>query len=191
MIKIKCKRTLFILIIIIGCLQGKAQQVAIKSNLLYDAATVLNFGVELRFSPQWSMDISGNYAPFTFSDNRKIKHWLIQPEVRYWFCEAFNGHFLALHALGGEYNIGGVDMKVFPTNKNYRYQGYMYGAGLGYGYQFILSKRWNLGLEAGAGIIHAEYDQYNCPTCGNWVGKGYKNYIGLTKAAVSIIYIIK
>lgn len=67
----------------------------------------------------------------------------------------------------------------------------MYGAGIGYGYQFVLSKHWNLGLEIGAGWIRANYDQYDCPHCGEWRGSDKKDYFGLTKAAISLIYIIK
>lgn len=44
-----------------------------------------------------------------------MKHWLVQPEARYWFCEAFNGHFLALHALAGQFNVADMDLGIFPS----------------------------------------------------------------------------
>lgn len=40
-----------------------AQRVAIKSNLLYDAATTMNLGLEIGLAPKWSLDLSGNYNP--------------------------------------------------------------------------------------------------------------------------------
>ena len=40
----------------------------------------------------------------------KISHWLVQPELRYWTCDVFNGWFFGLHALGGQINIGGDDV---------------------------------------------------------------------------------
>ena len=46
-----------------------------------------------------SLDISGNYNPWTLPDDKSIKHWLVQPELRYWLHERFNGHFLGVHAL--------------------------------------------------------------------------------------------
>ena len=61
-----------------------AQKVGIKTNLLYDATTTMNLGIEFGLAPKWTLDISGNYNPWTFSENRKMKHWLIQPEARYW-----------------------------------------------------------------------------------------------------------
>lgn len=168
-----------------------AQRVAVKTNMLYDLTSTLNVGVEYRLSPRWTVDLSGNYNPFEWKEGRKMKHWLVQPEVRYWFCEAFAGHFVALHALGGEFNVGDLDLKVYPSTRHSRYEGGMYGAGVGYGYQFVLGTRWNLGLEIGGGWIHANYDRYNCAHCGDWKGSGKKNYLGLTKAAVSLIYIIR
>ena len=87
-----------------------AQKWVVKSNLLYDATTTLNFGVEVGLAPKWTLDVSGNYNPWTFSDDKKLKHWMVQPEGRYWLCERFNGHFFALHALGGEFNLSNLDL---------------------------------------------------------------------------------
>ena len=39
----------------------KAQVVAVKSNVLYDATATANLGVEVAFNKHWSLDISGNY----------------------------------------------------------------------------------------------------------------------------------
>lgn len=167
-----------------------AQKIAVKTNLLYDVTTTLNIGAEFRLAPKWTLDVSGNYNPFKFGDDKKMKHWLVQPEARYWLCEAFNGHFFALHALGGQFNVGDIDFGIFPSTKGKRYEGNMFGAGLGYGYQFVLGNRWNLGLEIGLGWIHADFDKYECPHCGEWLGKNKKDYFGVTKAAVSLIYII-
>ena len=72
--------------------------VGIKTNLLYDATSTLNLGVEFRTGRRTSFDMSANWNPFSFSDNRKWKHLLIQPEFRYWTKETFSGHFLGLHA---------------------------------------------------------------------------------------------
>lgn len=52
------KKILFILFIS-GCfLTGSnAQSIAVKSNLLYDATSTLNMGVELGLSRQWTLDV--------------------------------------------------------------------------------------------------------------------------------------
>ena len=83
----------FMLAILLASVNSSlAQKWAVKSNLLYDATATINLGVEAALGPRVTLDISGNYNPWEFGDAR-WKHWLIQPEVRYWLCERFNGHF--------------------------------------------------------------------------------------------------
>lgn len=184
----KCSLLFMTLLAVSGL---SAQRLAVKTNLLYDVTGTFNAGLEFRTAPRWTLDLSANYNPLQYGNNRKMKHWLFQPEVRYWPCEAYNGHFLALHALGGEFNVGNMDLYVYPSFKGYRYQGYLYGAGLGYGYQFVLGSRWNLGLQIGLGWLRANYDRYDCVTCGTWLGRGKKDLLGVTKASVSLVYLIK
>lgn len=170
-----------------------AQHVAVKTNLLYDATATFNLAVELGLAPRWTMDLSANYNPFTFSDNKKWKHWMAQPEFRYWFCERFNGHFLGMHLLGGQFNVGNVKfpLGIYPSTKGSRYEGYYYGVGLAYGYHWVLGNHWSIEASLGLGYIGADYDHYDCVTCGEWKGNEHKNYLGVTKAAVSLIYVIK
>ena len=68
---------------------ARCQNVAIKSNLLYDATATVNLGIEFCLAPRWTFDVSGNYNGWTISENRKWKHWFLQPEARYWFCDRF------------------------------------------------------------------------------------------------------
>ena len=98
---------------------ASAQKIAVKTNLLYDVTTTLNLGAEVRLAPKWTLDLSGNYNPFNLGDDKKMKHWMAQPEARYWFCEAFNGHFLGLHMLGGQYNVGNIKfpLGIFPSTE--------------------------------------------------------------------------
>lgn len=90
------KQRLLTLILAIAALAGVAQMsnVAVKTNLLYDATASPNLGVEWGFAPKWSADISGNFNDWAIKDHL-WKHWFVQPEIRYWFCERFSGHFLA------------------------------------------------------------------------------------------------
>ena len=172
-----------------------AQKAAVKTNLLYDAGTTLNLSVEAGIAPRWTIDISGNLNPWTFSDNTKWKHWLLQPEARYWLCERFNGHFLGVHLLGGIYNIGNTKtgFKFLGTDfgqlKDHRYEGWMLGAGIAYGYQWMLSRHWSMEAEIGIGYIYTRADKYECPRCGEKLEDNKPhNYFGPTKAAVSLIY---
>lgn len=190
------RRLLLIFAGFIACAGLSAQKVVVKTNLLYDATTTLNLGVELGFAPKWTIDVSGNWNPWTFSDNRKWKHWAIQPEARYWFCERFNGHFLGAHLLGGVYNFSNLDMdfKLFGTDfgslKDHRYEGWMVGAGLAYGYHWMLSRRWSLEGVIGVGYVYTRASKYECPTCGEqFEDDKPHHYIGPTKAALNLIYV--
>ena len=78
---------------------------------------------------------------------------------------------------------------IWPELKEHRFKGNFYGFGISYGYQWILSKHWNLEGNIGAGYARVKYEQYICKTCGEKVGEGHKNYVGPTKAAVSLIYL--
>ena len=69
---------------------------AIKTNALYWATSTPNLGFEVGLAKKITLDVSGNYNPWKFGDDRQIKHWLVQPELRYWLCERFNGSFFGL-----------------------------------------------------------------------------------------------
>ena len=150
------KRLLTILLCCIG-MSVSAQNWMLKTNLLHDLTTTINFGVEARLSQKWTLDVSANWNPWDFSDNKKWKQLSFQPEARYWLCEAFNGHFLGAHLLGGIYNVGNwnTDFKLFGTDfgelQDYRFEGWMLGVGVAYGYQWLLSKHWSVEAEIGIG----------------------------------------
>jgi hypothetical protein len=62
--------------------------------------------MEFSFSREWSLDIGFGYNPWQFGGHSSLRHWLVQPELRYWPCRVFEGHFWGLHGMYGEYNIG-------------------------------------------------------------------------------------
>ena len=178
------------------CVQLQAQKIAVKSNLLYDATATINAGVEIGLAPKWTLDLSGNFNGWDITENRKWKHWAVQPEARYWFCERFAGHFLGVHAHGGQYNIGGVDLglNLFGTDfrklKDTRYQGWFAGGGVAYGYAWILGKHWNAEAEIGIGYSYTRYDRYKCGHCGEKVEEDQPHhYLGVTKAAINLVYV--
>jgi len=166
--------------------------VALKINLLHAATLTPNLALEFGLGRKTTLEIGGGYNFYEPDNGKRWKHWLVQPEFRWWFCEPFNGSFLGLHALGGEYNFAKIDLPlaVFDDLKDYRYEGYYYGAGVVFGYQWILGRRWNLEASVGVGYVRVHYDKYNCASCGGAIDKGTKNYWGPTKAAISFLYFL-
>jgi hypothetical protein len=187
----------FLLIIFMG--EGKelkAQDFAIKTNILYDATTTLNLGVEFGLAPKWTMDISGNYNPWNLPSGKLIKHAMVQPEFRYWFCDRFSRHFLGFHAIGGIYNVGKIpnNIKIGSLDlsplSNHRLEGWGIGAGIAYGYAFILGEHWNLEFEIGAGYIYTENDKFQCVECGKRLADNIPyHYFGPTKANIGLVYV--
>ena len=180
-----------------------AQTAALKTNLLYDATSTINLGLEFKLKSNWTLDLSGNVNLWTFSGNKKMKLWLVQPEARWWTCHQFSGHFLGAHFHGGQFNMGGMLPWGFTNGKMFgrfggqaaimdnRYQGWLTGAGLSYGYHWILGKRWGLEATLGVGYAYIKYEKYPCTECGSKLADEKKNYFGPTKAGISLIYMIK
>ena len=191
---IKIKLIIALLLLAGAASSSFAQKAALKTNLVSDALLSPNLAVEVGLAPKWTLDVAGQFNLWSV-DGHKWRHWLAQPEARYWFCRRFQGHFLGLHAIGGEFNAGNVDFPVkflgsdFHKLKDRRYEGWGAGAGIGYGYDWILSRHWNLEAEIGIGWIHARFDEYPCAVCGTKLGSGHHNYFGPTKVAVNLEYV--
>ena len=180
------------------------QKAAIKNNLVYDALKTPNLSLELSLGRKWTLDTQVGMNFFLYTKDaasprykaRKFSHWLVQPELRYWTCDAFNGWFWGVHALGGQLNMGGIRIpfvlrKEAGGMKEHRYEGWFWGGGVSAGYQWVLSNRFNIEASLGIGYVHARYDKYKCTVCGEKLGKGHSDYIGPTKMAVSVIYMLK
>lgn len=161
---------------------------AIKTNLLYLATSTPNLGIEFALAKKLTLDISGNYNPWKFKDNKRIQHWLVQPELRYWLCERFNGSFFGLHGHYADMDFRNLNM--FGLG-HYRYDGDLYGGGISYGYHWILKHRWSMEATIGAGYARIKYDKYAPGKHGEKIGHYTKNYWGPTKIGLSIIYTIK
>ena len=73
--------------------------------------------MEFRLSEKTTLSLMGGYNPFNFKNrvredganmNPKLRHWLVMPEFKYWFCRSFERGYLGLHGIYGEYNIAGI-----------------------------------------------------------------------------------
>ena len=171
-----------------------AQDIAVKTNLLYWATSTPNIGFEFGLGKRTTLDLVGGYNPWTLNkdDNKKVKHWMVMPEFRYWLCERFNGHFFGVHLLGGEYNISKVKLPfgLARDGKEHRYDGWYVGGGFSYGYQWMLARKWSIEATVGVGYVRFDYDKYGCRDCSPRLESGTKNYFGPTKLGVNLIFII-
>ena len=169
-----------------------AQDYGVKTNIIYDLTSTVNLGLEYRLADRWTFDMSGNYNAWTLKEDARWKHWMVQPEIRFWNCDAFSG----LHAIAGQYNFGGIRNGVsflgndFSQLSEHRFQGFAAGGGVAYGYAWILGRHLNLEAELGVGYIYTRYDKFNCVGCGKRILAGQPaHYVGPTKVAVNLVYI--
>jgi outer membrane protein OmpA-like peptidoglycan-associated protein len=159
----------------------------IKTNLLYDATATINLGVEFRTGARTSLDIPLSYNPWTFGD-RKWKHFLVQPEFRFWTRKTFSGHFFGLHAHYAYYNVSNLPKPFSPYMQEYRFQGWLAGGGVSYGHRWNFNHRWAMEATVGVGYAYLDYAKYECGRCGEFISSHAKNYFGPTKAGLSLIY---
>lgn len=182
------------LLLMAACLSYAESKVDLKTNLLPDAALSPNLGVEFKMAKRWSFDLTGQMNLWSI-DQHKWKHWLVQPEARYWFCEPFVKSFIGVHAIGGEFNVGNIPHAVkflgsnFRPLRDHRYDGWAVGGGVAYGYALPVSKHFNMEFEIGVGYVYVEYDKFSCADCSHKLGEGHHHYFGPTKAAINLVYL--
>jgi outer membrane protein OmpA-like peptidoglycan-associated protein len=73
-------------------------------------------------------------------------------------------------------------------------QGWLVGGGLSYGHRWNFSEHWGMEAEIGVGYARLDFDKYDtsvsdgCTRCGTLIGQETKDYFGVTKAAVALVY---
>lgn len=194
---------IFFLLLFSG-ISVNAQRIGVKTNALYLATSTPNIGLEYAFADRFSLELEGRYNPWTLDSDRnmKAKHFLVSPEVRYWFCEAFNGHFIGINANYTLFNLSGVDVPAvfFPSArsamvledlKNRRSEGWAAGAGLTYGCVWPIARRWNLECTVGLGYWYTDYDKFESRKCGLFQEHVSHGAFGPTALGISFIYLIR
>ena len=159
---------------------ANAQNIAVKTNALYWATLSPNVGLEIKLDRQFTTDLQAVYNPWEFKNGKTMKFWLAQPELRYWFCEAFEGHFVGVHLHGAQF---------YAVSKDKVYDGYLAGGGFTYGYNWILSPHWNLEALIGVGYARLWYKEYPDMPCMKCYENKKRNYVGPTKIALSVSYL--
>lgn len=181
----------------IGGSRWVTPSLTIKTNVTELATTTLNVGVEQYIGSRLSLSLPLSYNPWTFDNNKKIKHLAFQPEFRVWFGETFRGSFINVQSFIGLqlhylfYNVGGINVpfNMFPDPKTTRYQGQGAGGGVTYANQFGLGGRWRGEIGTTLVFSYLWYDSYECRTCGAFKGSGTRRYVGPGKSSLSIIYL--
>ena len=170
---------------------GYLPKTALKTNFIWWATTSMNVAAEFGLGRKWTLDASAVYNPWSLDGDKSRRFWLVQPEARFWFCNRFEKHFIGVHGIYGEYNLGNFEMPFTDVFEGYRYKGDMYGAGISWGYHLPVGKRWGLEFTLGGGWVHLEYDKYKCNACYEFEGNKATDYFGITRAGISLVFMIR
>lgn len=171
----------FCIFIFFFTLPSFSQRVALHTNGVDWLTLSPNLGAEFAFSPRMSLDVSVAGCPFAISDNVYYKHLRIQPELKYWPGSLMAGHYIGVTAAYTTFDIG---------LKRKGFYGDAYIAGLTYGYNWILARRWNLELSAGLGAAYYRMARYAPGTPHPQPNEnGWK--VVPAKLALSLVYILK
>ncbi len=140
-----------------------------------------------------SLNLPVSYNPFTFGENKRMKHISFQPEYRIRKQMASGSAFLGINAHYAYYNVGGIGLpfKLAPLLKEQRFQGQLYGLGMAGGYYFKIGESLGFETTLGAGYAYMNYDVFRCETCGTKLGTEVRNYLGLTRAGISLVYTLR
>lgn len=178
---------------------------AVKSNLLYDAVTALNFAVEFPVGKRFSVQYEHVFPWWTAGpDGNKYSMQVLSMggEARWWFAkrerkksvdvpgiaerrDLLLGHYLGLYADAGKFDVQ-------AGRKFGCYQSHFKSAGLSYGYSLPVGKRVNFEFSLSVGYALIDYQHYIPADDWSVLLKdndkaGRKHYFGPTKAKISIV----
>lgn len=161
---------------------------AVKSNLLYDAAAIPNIGVEIGLGKGFTL--SGSYQNIWLRDKAWTRWYRVEGfEVgvnRYFNKDRrpFRGHHIGIYGqmLTWDITIDG---------RGYLAERWAYGAGISYGYSMPIGRRFNLDFEIGVGYLSGNMHEY-IPQDGHRVWQSLKplDWIGPTKIGVTLQWLI-
>ena len=169
----------------------RTEVVALKNNLLYDAAATPNLQLEVRLTNKWTLEFGAGLNPFPLSDEKypKWRHLSVSVAPRYWFCHAFNRGFISFNAAYAHYNVGGGAYPIswmYTQMKDSRYQGDAIMGGVSGGWHFAISPHFGIELEGGADAGYSWYDRYECKHCGVKTESGGR-WLVLPKVGINLV----
>ena len=166
---------------------------ALKTNLLYDAVTALNFEVEVPIADRYSLMVEDVFPWWETGNKYCLQMWEMGVEGRYWFrpwnprgTNKLRGWFAGLYGMSSKYD--------FQYDRDVNWQGEYWSAGVSGGYSMPLGrKKWgNLEFSIGLGYLNTQFRHYQ-PTDSydklihDRYRDGQASYVGPTKAKISLV----
>ena len=178
----------------------KSTMFALKTNLLYDALSLVNYSIEVPITERFSALWYHQFPWWTWgqADNQYCIRFLsIGAEGRWWFKpmprpqigksvqrDKLMGHFVGLYAESGKWD--------FEWGRSICHQGEHWSVGLSYGYSMPLGRRLNMEFSISVGYASIAYRKYEPSEDYEILWRdpdkhGRWHYFGPTKAQVSLV----
>ncbi len=179
----------------------KKPLLALKTNLLFDAASLINAELEVPIRNRWSVAGEWIFPWWTFdngkSDSKRNRIQLLNGnlEVKYWFGKraqlpVLTGWYAGFYAGGGLYDL---------EHNGKGYQGeFFIAAGLSAGYAHTINRSGTLRMEysLGLGYLKTDYRYYEAhyEHDNKWHPERHHNgtytWMGPTKAKISLVWLL-
>ncbi|MEG0889235.1 MAG: DUF3575 domain-containing protein [Bacteroides sp.] len=162
---------------------------ALKTNLLFDAAAIPNIGLEFYLGRGWSIGANWMYA--WWSSNSRHRYWRTYGGELY--TRRYFGQLAKSAPLSGHHV--GVYLQGLTYDMEWGGKGYLskfsYGAGLEYGYSLPVGRRINIDFTLGLGYLGGKFKTYQPQEdCYVWQSTNNRHWIGPTKAEISFVWLL-
>ncbi|MFA6770780.1 MAG: DUF3575 domain-containing protein, partial [Bacteroidales bacterium] len=175
--KLRYYRYVGAIVLLLYNINCKAQNHSLGVNIASLAVGSINIELSKAFSQNITFHIPFSWNPIEFNNNKKIKHIMIQPGIRWWKWHSYSGYFGGVNLTAMQYNLG---------VKSYRYYGKGVGITLSTGYAKMISKKWNIEAEMGIYSGWVSYDKYKRELCGDYEGSCCKLKLIPAKLSLSL-----
>ncbi len=169
---------------------------AVKTNLLFDALSLLNVELEVPIGRRWSVAAEWMFPWWLWEEKQHCLQILSATvEGRYWFnvpavpsaYHPLEGWFAGVYASSGKYDLE-WDRKGIQGE-------FFIATGISAGYVHRLARDWRLELSAGIGLLKTHYREYDAmysPVDYRWhliwQRNGNYTWTGPTRAKVSLVW---
>ena len=172
--------------------------VSIRTNLLFDLASVWNVGVDIHLGKNISMFGDWNVAWIDLK--QKYFSWRIYGGdlgFKFWFGRAakekpLTGHHIGIYGQILNYDLNFANI-LDNGNLGRITKDWSYGGGISYGYSVPISRKLNLDFGLSVGYLYSLYDEYlpvEMPDRIHYVWQATKrnHYIGLTNFDFTLVW---
>lgn len=132
---------------------------ALRTNLLYDAATMVNAELEIALGRRMSIIWEDTFPWWEYGNKYCLQYWAMGPEARIYFRRwdsdtKFRGMYAGVYGLSGKYD--------FQYDTKLCYQGEFWSSGLSFGYAKAIGKkqRVNMDFSISFGYLTSNYRHY-------------------------------